>query len=188
MKLTTQHNQPIILGELIGQGGEAQVFHVVDQPNLVAKCYHQPTARHEAKLIAMMANIPQQPPTHTAIVWPTNLLYQDRQFCGFLMPKVTDDQQPIFYAYNPIMRKKQFSGFSWSYLHRTALNLMIASAAIHAKGHIIGDINRMVATWPRQGMINRFNYGTLQLETLSMYLKEILTKLRRSLSLLMETL
>ncbi|MDM8529158.1 tetratricopeptide repeat protein [Anaerolineales bacterium HSG24] len=67
----------ITLTDEFGKGGEATVYDISEQADLVAKIYHDPTPAREAKLRAMLMN-PPDPPTrdHVAIAWPTALLYQ----------------------------------------------------------------------------------------------------------------
>jgi len=112
----------------------------------------------------MLLNPPEQPSTHVAIAWPVALLYQrdsriysvrspqfiyaqtgiegtnTGRFIGFLMPKITGGRS-IFHIYNPVMRKQLAYPFDTYALYRTAANLCVMIASIHAKGYVIGDIN-----------------------------------------------
>jgi len=141
-QLQTSHNQTITLAKDIAGGGEGRIWTVQNRPNDVAKIYNpakiSPT--HEAKLKAMVANPPLQPTTHAAIAWPTELLYQQGRFVGYLMPLI-QGSDPIFNFYNPAQRKQNHPGFNWQYLHRAALNLTLAMQAVHDKGHLVGDVN-----------------------------------------------
>jgi len=150
----------ISLADKLGKGGEATIYHIAEQSDLVAKIYHIPTQAQEAKLRAMLLNPPEQPSTHVAIAWPMALLYQQDsqiyavvpnginnlditnigQFVGFLMPKVIDAVS-VFHVYNPRLREQLSTLFDWHILHRTAANLCAAVTSIHAKGYVIGDLN-----------------------------------------------
>jgi len=88
--VTDSHGRPLQLQNDIAGGGEARIWTIQGRPGEVAKIYHSPSPRHEAKLAAMIAKPPQQPQTHTAIAWPTDLLYAQRRFAGFLMPWIKD--------------------------------------------------------------------------------------------------
>ena len=142
MKVKNGRGIRIELGEAIKRGGEAQIFEVRDQPNLVAKIYHahRYDERKEAKLKAMLANAPRQPATHTAIAWPIELLYERGRLVGFLMPKI-EEYDPIINFYNPSRRKKRHSSFDWRYLHRTASNFAVVIETVHQAGHVVGDLN-----------------------------------------------
>jgi len=159
MQTKISHSHAIQLGQQLGQGGEATVFNVTNQPNMVAKLYHHPSPAHAIKLQAMVANPPEQSSTHIAIAWPISLLYKtktgrlkskaytnpsplstNQQFVGFLMPKVTTNIS-LFQVYNPIMRANLPYRFSERALYRTAYNLCAVVAALHNKGYVLGDIN-----------------------------------------------
>lgn len=164
MKLTTSYNQPITLTNELGKGGEATVYNVAEQPDVVAKLYHAHKPISEAKLIAMVSNPPLQPSTHVAIAWPTDLLHQQGgqgPVVGFLMPKI-QHSLPIFHFYNPVLRRQQHPRFDWQALHRTALNLAIAMQAIHVKGHIIGDVNESNILVNEQALVTLVDTDSFQ--------------------------
>src|SRR5262249_9642297 len=67
----------LLAGPPLARGGEAAVFEVPQQPGLVAKVYHQPTAEYAAKLEAMLANPPVDPMAARgaiSIAWPVDRL------------------------------------------------------------------------------------------------------------------
>ncbi len=161
-----QHGQPIMMGKELGKGGEARVMLVEGHPDLVAKLYHLPTLEREAKVAAMVANPPVQPPTHTAIAWPTEMLYTKKIFSGFLMPKVTGSD-PIFNFYHPVKRKQLHPDFSWLALHRTARNLAIAVHAIHAKNYVIGDVNESNFLVNSQALVTLVDTDSFQVTDLN---------------------
>lgn len=141
MQLTTKDGERLNLGKQINAGGEAEIWSIRCEPHLVAKLYHQPTAEREAKLTTMLMCPPSQPRTHRSIAWPTDLVYRDGRFSGFLMPKVHDCRS-VFHYYNPTRRAHLSQIVPWRYfLHRVAYNLASAIEAVHAQGHIIGDLN-----------------------------------------------
>jgi DNA-binding helix-hairpin-helix protein with protein kinase domain len=94
------------------------------------------TAKHEAKLKAMLAKAYVQPASHTALAWPVELLYQQRQLVGFLMPKISG-YEPIVKVYNPARRKRQYPDFNHNYLYRTATNLAVVIETVHRAGHLM---------------------------------------------------
>jgi hypothetical protein len=58
---------------VLGTGGEARVYAIPQEPSLVAKVYHEPTGDRARKLMAMLANPPDDPLAvreHVAIAWP----------------------------------------------------------------------------------------------------------------------
>lgn len=141
MQLTTKSGEQLELGEQINAGGEAEIWSIRREPHLIAKLYHQPSDEREAKLTTMLMCPPSQPRTHRAIAWPTDLIYRDGCFSGFVMPKVHDCRS-VFHYYNPVRRTRLPQIVPWRYfLHRVAYNLASAIEAVHAQGHIVGDLN-----------------------------------------------
>ncbi|MBE9001253.1 tetratricopeptide repeat protein [Nostoc sp. LEGE 12447] len=130
----------------LGRGGEACVYAVPSDNDLVAKIYHKPTTAHADKLQAMLANPPENPTAslgHISIAWPEDLLRTPdgkNSILGFLMPRI-QGMRPIIDFYNPRTRRQHCPLFNYQYLLRTARNLAAAFAALHASGYCIGDVN-----------------------------------------------
>lgn len=130
----------------LGRGGEACIYAVPSDGNLVAKVYHKPTTAHAYKLQVMLANPPENPTAnlgHISIAWPQDLLLTadgSERIIGFLMPRIRS-MRPIIDFYNPRTRRQHCPLFNYQYLLRTARNLAAAFAALHASGYCIGDVN-----------------------------------------------
>jgi DNA-binding helix-hairpin-helix protein with protein kinase domain len=130
----------------LGRGGEACIYAVPSDSNLVAKVYHKPTEQHGRKLLAMLANPPENPTAsldHISIAWPYEALKavdgSDR-IVGFLMPRIRS-MRPAIDFYNPRTRREHCPLFNYQYLLRTARNLAAAFAALHNSGYCVGDVN-----------------------------------------------
>jgi hypothetical protein len=136
----------LLTGTPLARGGEAAVYAVPQQPGLVAKVYHQPTAEHAAKLEAMLANPPTDPMAARgaiSVAWPVDRLLHagDLRLClGYVMPRV-EQVRPVFEFYNPRTRLQACPLFHHGYLLRTARNLAAAVRAVHERGYVIGDLN-----------------------------------------------
>jgi DNA-binding helix-hairpin-helix protein with protein kinase domain len=130
----------------LGRGGEACVYAVPSDENLVAKIYHKPVVTHAQKLQAMLAKPPENPTAnleHISIAWPRELLQAadgSGNVIGFLMPRIRG-MRPIMDFYNPGTRRQNCPLFNYQYLLRTARNLAAAFAALHASEYCIGDVN-----------------------------------------------
>lgn len=162
MYVQTNSGERIELDQTFDSGGEAQIWSVRRKPNVVAKLYHKPTSQREAKLLAMLANPPSQSTEHPAIAWPTHLLYNRRQFVGFLMTRVPDSR-PIFHYYNPARRAKLTPPFPWPYfLHRVARNLAAAVELVHARDHLIGDLNESNVLVNHQALVTLVDTDSFQ--------------------------
>jgi DNA-binding helix-hairpin-helix protein with protein kinase domain len=148
MKVLRCLTQPEIihLSVSLGRGGEACIYAVPSDGDLVAKVYHKPTATHAQKLQAMLANPPENPTAslgHISIAWPQELLKTtdgSNQVIGFLMPRIRG-MRPIIDFYNPRTRRQHCPLFNYQYLVRTARNLAAAVAALHTSGYCVGDVN-----------------------------------------------
>jgi WD40 repeat protein len=131
---------------LLGTGGEARIYSVPNEPDLVAKLYHKPDEIYAHKLAAMLINPPHDPAQaqgHASIVWPTELLRSldgKHQVCGFLMRRV-HRMRCVMDFYHPATRRKQTPLFDYAHLLRTARNLTTAVGALHKVGYVIGDVN-----------------------------------------------
>src|SRR5690348_12469173 len=83
-------------GSPLARGGEATVYPVPGEPELVAKVYRQPTPEHGAKLAAMLAAPPvdvRADVGHLLVAWPLERLVaaDDRgRVVGCLLPRVED--------------------------------------------------------------------------------------------------
>lgn len=133
-----------VVNSPIGKGGEAKVYTVAHKPHLVAKCYHNPSPNIRQKLETMLASPPHDPGKaqgHVSIAWPLDSLQAGNgQVVGCLIPRI-HQAQPLTLIYHPGARKKNFPGFTYHCLLRTAANLCTAVAALHQGGYIIGDLN-----------------------------------------------
>ncbi|MBD2597557.1 tetratricopeptide repeat protein [Nostoc spongiaeforme FACHB-130] len=148
MKVLRCLPQPEIinLSVSLGRGGEACVYAVPSDGDLVAKVYHKPTANHAKKLQAMLANPPENPTAnlgHISIAWPQELIKTadgSKTVIGFIMPRIRG-MRPIIDFYNPRTRRQHCPLFNYQYLVRTARNLAAAFAALHSSGYCVGDVN-----------------------------------------------
>ena len=155
------------LGKKIGEGGEAAVYEVAHDPNLVGKIYHAGKCPPLEKLQAMIAAPPDDPARaqgHISIAWMTELVSEHGQVIGYLMPKISGGI-PVHKLYNPKDRKQDFPGFTWQYLHRTARNLASAVAAIHAKGYVIGDLNESNILVQPTAMVTLIDTDSFQVQS-----------------------
>ncbi|MCC8998503.1 MAG: hypothetical protein LM522_03235, partial [Candidatus Contendobacter sp.] len=110
-------------------------------PGFVAKIYHQPISVDKTlKLEGMVRQA--HPGLLDIAAWPVDVLRAQPEgpVQGFIMPRVNGYRE-IHSLYGPAHRKKAFPQADWSFLVHTARNLSSAFEAIHARGHVIGDVN-----------------------------------------------
>ncbi len=141
MDVRSSTGEKFVLERAVNRGGEAQIWTIQQDPHLVAKLYHKPTAEHKTKLAAMIATPLSRSGSHPTVAWPLQVLYQKERFVGYLMPRAASSL-PLFHYYNPARRRRLGLPHAWPrFLHRTAQNLAAAVELVHAHGHIIGDLN-----------------------------------------------
>ncbi len=132
----------VTLGRELGRGGEGSVFEMPGHPELVAKLYHQPLdAAKQDKLHYMVSVVDAK---LTAIsAWPRGMLHRKPggPVVGFVMPHVST-KQPMHKVYSPAHRKQAHPDAAWDFLVFVARNAAAAFEAIHAHGHVIGDVNQ----------------------------------------------
>ncbi len=141
--LLDDHGRRVRLGAELGRGGEATVYSVEGQPELVAKIYHQPAGTEKTEKLSQMVKL-QSEPLLALSAWPVGILFMagNRSMAGFLMKNVARFKD-IHLLYNPKSRTREFSPkANWRFLIHTASNVARAFAAIHDHGHVIGDVNQ----------------------------------------------
>lgn len=145
---TNRDAQTLTTGEEVGRGGEGVVYAVVERNDVVAKIYHlaQRTHLRHAKVTAMIAQPPRDSgrafvPPHVALAWPTDLLFEEGAFVGFLMPRMA--RSPNLVAlFNPVLRQQRYPHADRRFLYRTGQNLAAVLATLHSRGHVVGDLNQ----------------------------------------------
>ncbi|MGA7932662.1 MAG: hypothetical protein WCA35_03705, partial [Kovacikia sp.] len=134
--------QPISLTQQIAKSGEGEVWKTSLNGSL-AKIYNSADPRRICKLEVMIAHPPKDPNAeinHVSFAWPQSLLKDvSGNAVGFLMPEIGNSVQ-LLDVYNPQRRQKMLPGFSWLYLHTTAMNIASIIWAIHHAGYVVGDI------------------------------------------------
>lgn len=145
MKLRTWQGKPVYLGEQAGKGGEATIYRVRGQAELVAKIYDRgPRPEYPAKLLWMLNHHPENPTrdlNHASLAWPQDLLFDNqRRLAGYTMPFI-QGAVPVLKILNPRLRAAVLPQFDLRYLHRVARNLAAAMSAVHRCDYVIGDLN-----------------------------------------------
>ncbi len=171
MRLRDEHGTSVELSKVLGKGGEAEVWAVSTHSGSVAKIYHEPSAGHEAKLRAMVAQPPVDPTRgHVSICWPQALLFDPvtRRNLGFLMPRIDLSQhRELFKIYNAKARQSEAPDFTWAYLVTAAENIASVLDSIHAKGYIVGDVNESNFFISSQALATIVDCDSMQVRTAS---------------------
>jgi DNA-binding helix-hairpin-helix protein with protein kinase domain len=128
------------LSDVLGRGGEGTVYSVAGEPGRVAKLYHKDGSDRADKLAAMVRL--QSAPLLDIAAWPIDIVRRDARgpISGVLLPRI-NDYKDIHLLYTPKSRASEFPKTTWPFLIHAAGNVARAFAAMHARGHVIGDVN-----------------------------------------------
>ncbi len=155
----------VSLGPELGRGGEAVVYSVEGQPELVAKIYHQPPSPGKTEKLSQMVKL-QSERLLALSAWPVGTLFSasNRAMAGFLMKNVARFKD-IHLLYNPKSRTREFPPkANWRFLIHTASNVARAFAAVHDCGHVIGDVNQSnVRVSPETAIVNLVDCDSFQI-------------------------
>ena len=128
------------LGEMIGKGGEGQVFALNGRSGAAVKLYNSRLRiDREEKVRAMV---------HGGFAAQTDLVAYPREvvsdrvgnFLGFLMQLVSG-YRPIHELYSPKSRQRYFPKVDYRFIVHVALNVARAVGKVHQTGCEIGDLN-----------------------------------------------
>jgi serine/threonine protein kinase len=141
-------------------GGEGNIHDIIGKDNLVAKLYHAKmrTTEREQKIIAMLNN----PPSAEYIdqfAWPTDLLYENSQFAGYVMPRLNNVT-----ALNEVYVYDDRKGISWDFYISVAKNLAAVINCVHRIGHVCGDLNPDNISVNNQGVITLVDTDSYQIK------------------------
>lgn len=129
-------------------GGEGDVYDVVGAPGYVAKVYKpdKRTTERERKLSVMVSN---KPSVMEQYAWPLDVLYENGQFIGYIMPKINGKEKlRNIYVYD---KRK---GKPWSLFIAIAKNLSAAVHNVHEIHQVVGDLNpENILVNPNDGMV-----------------------------------
>ncbi|MCA9877651.1 MAG: hypothetical protein KC442_07715, partial [Thermomicrobiales bacterium] len=137
------HGRRYTLGNLLGSGGQAEVFAVAGKPPLAAKIYRSaPGPIERAKLEWMIAHPPAAPGIPGVLIaWPQGLLLDERgRLIGILLPRI-EHGVPLITAFNPRLRAQKLPTYQRAHLILVAQRLATLVETMHRSGYVIGDLN-----------------------------------------------
>lgn len=172
-RIVYDHNgKKINLIPLNKSGGEGEIYNIMGDKQHCIKIFHpkkRTTELHE-KIKVMLANPPEErSKKHVSITWPKSIIYNKpscEDFIGYSMPFIdTNSFLESHQFYDPEDRIKFSKGnFTWLHLSIAAYNLASSVAAIHKKGHRIGDIRESNIFIGRNALITLIDCDSFQIK------------------------
>ena len=130
----------VSVAELIGTGGEGEVYSVNGRSGLAVKIYNKDLrAKREHKVRAMVG---EGLAVKTDLIAYPNEVVTDRRgnFLGFVM-RLVSGYRPLHELYSPKSRQRHFPKADYRFIVHAALNVARAVGKVHQTGCVIGDLN-----------------------------------------------
>lgn len=140
-------NQEIVIGrnrvsiaELIGKGGEGEVYTIKGRPGQAVKIYNASLRpKREGKVRAMVNE--SLAVTTDLVAYPGEVVTDiGGNFLGFVM-RLVSGYRPLHELYSPKSRQRDFPKADYRFLVHAALNVARAVGTVHQTGCVIGDLN-----------------------------------------------
>lgn len=82
-----------IIEPALGKGGEGSVYKILEKPDYVLKVFIEKnrTETRRRKLLAML-NTPLPISAMSQITWPVDVVYDNGQFIGYVMPETKNNE------------------------------------------------------------------------------------------------
>lgn len=139
--------QDIVIGkdrasvaELIGKGGEGEVYAIKGRSGQAVKIYNTGLrSKREGKVRAM---VDERLAVKTDLVaYPGDVVTDHRgNFLGFVM-RLVSGYRPLHELYSPKSRQRHFPKADYRLIVHAALNVARAVGKVHQTGCVIGDLN-----------------------------------------------
>ncbi|MBU0973959.1 MAG: topoisomerase DNA-binding C4 zinc finger domain-containing protein [Proteobacteria bacterium] len=133
-------NDRVSVAELIGKGGEGEVYAIKNRSGLAVKIYNTSLrAKREDKVRAMVG---EGLAVKTDLVaYPSDVVTDCcGNFLGFVM-RLVSGYRPLHELYSPKSRQRYFPKADYRFIVHAALNVARAVGKVHQSRCIIGDLN-----------------------------------------------
>jgi DNA-binding helix-hairpin-helix protein with protein kinase domain len=156
----TSSGRQLQLGKVLGKGGEARIYHVLNDSSIAVKIYTDgKAADRREKVNAMISDgLCNRTPF---VAFPLEVVSSKATFVGFTMRKAVG-AKPLHQLCTPGDRKVEFPDANFRFLVHVALNFVRAVASIEELGCVIGDINESVALIDQKGLVTVIDSDSFQ--------------------------
>lgn len=156
----TSTGRRLVLGQVLGKGGEATIYYAEGDPSAAIKIYTDGNQMaRRAKIDAMVADrLHERTPF---VAFPVESVSTNGAFSGFTMRRAID-VRPMHQLCSPGDRKAEFPNANFRFLVRVALNFARAVASVNKLGAVIGDINESGALVDQKGLVTLVDSDSFQ--------------------------
>ena len=143
--MVVKNSQGVIrhLGKKLAEGGEGAVYPVLNNPDVLVKCYHQDiiaqrgqSLQHKIDTMVSMRNSMEDMP----IVWPRLKVYSENgKWIGYAMRRAVG--VPMVNMAHAMLYKKHFPQMDRKKVVDYLCNLLVVIESLHKKHIFIGDFN-----------------------------------------------
>ena len=130
----------VSVAELIGKGGEGEVYAIKGRSELAVKIYN--TSLRATRDDTVRAMVGERLAFQTDLVaYPGEVVTDCRgNFLGFVM-RLVSGYRPLHELYSPKSRQRHFPKSDYRFIVHAALNVARAVGKVHQTGCVIGDLN-----------------------------------------------
>jgi DNA-binding helix-hairpin-helix protein with protein kinase domain len=152
----------LLEGDPIATGGEASVYAVAGQPDIVVKIYHEPPDADQQRRLASMMRMRPLAGRSTdgaqaaELAWPIALARTGTQrVIGYSMGRFAlPEHVPLNALFELRSRASFFAAeLDWRFLLGVAWNLAYMTARLHSEGIIIGDFSARNTVVSQKGFV-----------------------------------
>lgn len=130
----------VTVAELIGKGGEGEVYAIKGRSDQAVKIYNASLrTKRENKVRAMVGG--GLAVKTDLVAYPGEVVTDHRgNFLGFVM-RLVSGYRPLHELYSPKSRQRHFPKTDYRFIVHSALNVARAVGKVHETGCVIGDLN-----------------------------------------------
>ncbi|MBO1347972.1 MAG: hypothetical protein EBE86_011460 [Hormoscilla sp. GUM202] len=138
-----KNKQPRQLGELVGSGGQGNVYCLSENPNILVKIFNADKLKKRGDELREKVHVQTQMRDlieNRYLTWPQIEVFNAKgEWIGYAMKRAKG--VPLSKLAHPMLYRKYFSGIDRRGIVKMLLHLLDTVEKLHQKGICIGDIN-----------------------------------------------
>ncbi len=151
----------VSVAELIGKGGEGEVYAIKGRSGQAVKIYNTGLRANREDKIRVMVGEGLAVKTDL-VAYPSEVVTDRRgNFLGFVM-RLVSDYRPLHELYSPKSRQRHFPKSDCRFIVHAALNVARAVGRVHQTGCVIGDLNHSGVLVAQDGTVALIDADSFQ--------------------------